>query len=144
MSEKRKLSDKESSNGDSDRRRFLKRTAVVAGGATLGSFALYEIFKPNLTTGSSPTLSNKTLSADALIGYGHLGPEGEITLQRDSVGNISEITYGPMTIQVNRDSQGSVTSVQTTLSSDSIKVVDTINRNPEGGISGVSRKWPSL
>lgn len=139
-----KLSEKEAANGDSDRRRFLKRTAVVAGGATLGSFALYEIFKPNLIAGSSPTLSNKTLSADALIAYGHLGPEGEIILQRDTVGNISEITYGPMTIEISRDSQGSVTSIQTTLSNDSIKVVDTINRNSDGGITGVSRKWPSL
>ena len=105
----------EISKNETDRRKFLKRTAVVAGGATIGSFALYEIFKPSLISGASPPLNSKTLTADALISYAHLGPEGDIVVQRDTSGNISEITYGPLTIQVNRENDGSVSSDQTTI-----------------------------
>ncbi len=138
------MSQKEIPKSDTDRRRFLKRTAVVAGGASLGSIALYEIFRPNLVAGSTPNGTGKTISADALIAYGHLGPEGDITMQRDTGGNISEISYGPLTVQINRDNQGTVSTVETTLKDDSIRVVDTINRNSDGTISGVTRKWPSL
>jgi hypothetical protein len=124
------------------RRSFLKKSAVVVGGATLGSLALYEVFRPK----GEVTSNNLVSYSDAEQAYAYFGPAGEITTVRDSRGNISSLTYGPLTIVITRNIQGTVAFVQTSLSLSSKNVVtqiDTINRNPDGSVSGVNRQRPS-
>ena len=126
-----------------DRRKFLRKTAIIAGGATVGSIALYEVLRPH---GEIFTPSQATLEADEVEAYAYFGPSGQITIQRDNNGNISGLTYGPLNIQVTRDLRGAVASVETSLSislTQSIRQIDTINRNPDGSISGVTRQRPS-
>jgi hypothetical protein len=150
------MQDNEVKNPDpkENRRKFLKRAGIVAGGATVATVVLLDarglLFKhpPSSSSSSSPggaqaTSTGPLLSADAFQAYAYLGPSGNMTMSRDSSGSISQVTYGPLTVQITRNSDGSIASVETSIPSDSIKQVDTINRNPDGSISGVTRQWPS-
>lgn len=152
-----KVSKNSKENPNPGRRKFLKRSAIVAGAAgavAVGGIGFGDVLSSkqnnNTSTSSSSSSSsgtanpsNKTVSADALIAYAYLGPQGNVSTARDGSGNITQINYGPLTIQITRNSDGSVSSVQTSVPSDSIDVVDTIVRNSDGSISGVNRAWPS-
>lgn len=130
-------------DADSKRRVFLKKTAVVAGGAAIGALGLYEVLKPKAETYNP---SSQTASLDVAEAYAYLGPAGDILVQRDINGRISTLTYGPLMVQISRNQQGTVATVETSISLSSlgaVKQIDTINRNTDGSISGVSRQRPS-
>lgn len=147
-----------------NRRKFIKSAAVVAGVATVATVGFTGLLKPggtsdtssstsssrstststeSTTSTASSTPSPKVISADALVAYAYLGPEGNVSTERDANGNVSKITYGPLAVQITRNSDGTVASIQTSIENESIKEVDTILRNQDGSISGVSKTWPS-
>jgi hypothetical protein len=132
-----------------ERREFLKKFGIVAGGATAGLVALGSVegflrFPPPSADPSSKsapssdtTVSGSSVSTDAVMAYAYLFQPGQISVQRDANGNISVVSYGPLTITITRNADGSIGSVNSSIPSDSISQTKTIARNPDGSISSI-------
>jgi hypothetical protein len=122
------------------RREFLKKFGLIAGSVAVGAAALGGVEELGLIRIPWSPTTGTVLSGDASVAYAYLGPSGEVTIQRDQNGEISQVSYGPATIEVTRNSDGSVASIQTSVSTDSISAVDTINRNLDGSVESVTRQ----
>src|SRR5579875_2998773 len=70
-----------------DRRKFLRKTAIIAGGATVGSIALYEVLRPH---GEIFTPSQATLEEDKVEANAYSGPSGQIKINQNNNGNIPD------------------------------------------------------
>ncbi|HZW55399.1 MAG TPA: hypothetical protein VFF30_03840 [Nitrososphaerales archaeon] len=128
----------------SERRSFLLKSTLVAGGAALGLVTLDKINAfsrqqqlTSLVIPTPPSSGDPTLSLDAVLAYAYLHQNGQINLLRDVDGRITQLNYGPMILTISRDSNGIMTSFTTSMSSDSITQTHTILRGPDGRISSI-------
>ena len=129
-----------------ERRTFLKRSSLVAGGAALGLVALdrmnafsdaQKLVDPQIIPTPRSSGGGPTISVDAVLAYAYLHQSGQVFLQRDQDGRLTQLEYGPMTLTIARDESGTMLSFTASIPSDSISQTHTLLRGPDGSISSI-------